>query len=171
MIKSCTSLSKNDVKFLLSLLDNGSKNDTEIANDINMSKATVSRIRKRLEENFISDYIPIINLEKVGVNIFLVALFQWKSYKDDALTKKFIAELEKDPHVIFLADGEGNDGLTTSVFFGFEDINEYQEYFKEFRKKYEDQIGKVVTLITSSQQIIKHDFTDIIKHQLRRCVK
>ena len=81
-------LRKNEKNFLKSLLENGNKSDAQIAREIKISKATASRIRRKLEQSLISDYIPIINLDKIGINIFVVITFQWNSFNDAIFTKK-----------------------------------------------------------------------------------
>ena len=168
MKQSIEKLSLKEKKFLISLLEDGSKSDAQIAREIGLSKSTIYRIRKKLEkEGVITEYIPIIDLDKLGVEAFLVLVFQWTAFKNKELTKKIMRELKKDPHVIFLANGEGSEGLTTCVFFGFKDLEEYNNYFKKFRSKYEDFVGKSVILLIPSKQIIKHDFTDLVAFILR----
>lgn len=167
MKQNIKKLSKNEKKFLISLLEDGSKTDVQISREIGVSKSTAYRIRKDLErDKIISEYIPIIDLDKIGVEAFLVLVFQWTSFKDKQLTNKMMNELEKDPHVIFLGNGEGSEGLTTCIFLGFKSLSEYNSYFKNFRRKYEDFLGKTVTLLIPSKEIIKHDFTDMVKYVL-----
>lgn len=161
-------LDNNETKFLISLLEDGSKTDAQIAKETGMSKATAGRIRKSLEEQkIISEYIPIIDLDKIGIDIYAIVMFQWEGFKDEKLTSDMIVFLEKNHHVIFLANGEGSEGSTTSLFLGFENIKEYHEFFVSFRKKYGDKIGRLVTLILPSSEIIKQDFTDLVKHVLQ----
>ena len=165
-------LSKNDKKFLISLLEDGSKTDSQIAKEINISKATAGRIRKKLEnEEIISEYIPIVDLDKLGAEVFLIILFQWTKFKDRKLTGEMLSGLEKDPHVIFLGNGEGSEGLTTCLFLGFKDLEEYNNYFKQFRAKYEEFLGKTINLLVPSKEIRKHDFTDMVKFMLKEGVK
>lgn len=168
MKQSIKKLSKNEKKFLISLLEDGSKTDAQISREISVSKSTAYRIRKELEkEKIIVEYIPIIDLDKIGVEAFLVLLFQWIAFKDQDLTNKMLKELERDPHVIFLGNGEGSEGLTTCIFLGFRDLDEYNTYLKNFRSKYEDFLEKIVTLLIPSKEIIKHDFTELVRFILR----
>lgn len=165
MKKDSINLSDNEKKFLNSLLEDGSKTDSKIAEETGMSKSTANRIRKKLEKrDIISEYIPIVDLDKVGVDVFLVVLFQWKAFKDKELTNKATGELVEDPHVIFLANGEGNQGQTTCLFLGFDDVEEYHDYFRDFREKYEDEVDKITTLLIPSSKIQKHDFTHLVKN-------
>jgi len=158
-------LKENEKKFLLCILTDGNLTDTEIAKRIKINKSTCSRIRKRLEKDFISEYIPIIDIEKVGIDIFVVLTFQWKAFDNKEKSKKFFSNLKKDPHVIFLANGEG--AISTVMFLGFRDIKEYHKYFKELRDKHDKFIRNINSLILPSREVIKNDFTQIIKHVLR----
>lgn len=167
MKQSIIKLSDIEKKFLISLLEDGRKTNSQIAKEINISKATAGRIRNSLEKrDIISEYIPIVDLDKIGINVFLVAMLQWTGIKSEKLNM-ILSELERDPHVIFLANGEGSEGLTTSLFLGFKDIEDYHRYFNNFRKKYSEYMGKIVTLILPSKEIIKEDFTHLVKYMLK----
>jgi len=167
MKQNIKNLTKNEKKFLRCILDNGNITDTEIAKKTGISKSTCSRIRKRLEGSLITEYIPIIELHKVGINVFLVLTFQWTAFDDEELTKKTFSGFEKDPHVIFLANGEGSTSSSV-MFVAFEDLEGYHSYLKEFRKKYGKSAHKINTLLLPSKEVIKNDFTEIIKQVLRR---
>ena len=168
MKQSSLKLTKNERMFLTTILEDGSKTDAQIARDIDVSKSTAHRIRKELEKReIISEYIPIIDMDKMGVEVFLVLMFQWTEYKNKELTNKMLKELENDPHVIFLGNGEGSEGLTTCVFFGFQNLEEYNTYFKNFRGEYEEYLGKITNLLIPSKEIMKHDFTEMLKSILR----
>ncbi|MBI2653312.1 Lrp/AsnC family transcriptional regulator [Candidatus Woesearchaeota archaeon] len=166
MKQSIENLTENEKKFLELLLEKGNISDADIAKKTGMSKSTCSRIRKKMEKLLISEYIPIIELDKVGIEVFLVLLFKWNSFDKEDLTKKTFHEFEKDPHVIFLANGQGSAGQSTVMFMGFKSLEQYNEYFKEFRKKYDKYIENVNSLILPSKELIKHDFTEIIKKEL-----
>ena len=170
MKQSIENLTENENKFLELLLEKGNISDADIAKKTGMSKSTCSRIRKKMEKLLISEYIPIIELDKVGVEVFLVLLFKWNAFDKDDLTKKTFKEFEKDPHVIFLANGQGSAGQSTVIFMGFNSLTQYNDYFKEFRKKYDKYIENVNSLILPSKELIKHDFTEIIKKELLKGV-
>lgn len=156
-------LSENERKFLNVVLEQGNVTDADISEKTGLSKATCSRIRKKLEKTLISEYIPIVDLDKIGVEIFSVLTFKWVAFNNSVTTKKVFSLWEKDPHVIFLANGSGSD-LSTVMFLGFTSINQYHEYFSEFRRKYGQFMSNITSLLLPSKEIIKHDFTEIIKH-------
>ena len=166
MKQSIENLSEYEKKFLKLLLEKGNISDADIAKKTGMSKSTCSRIRKKMEKILISEYIPIIELDKVGIEVFLVLLFKWNAFDKEDVTKKTFNEFEKDPHVIFLANGQGSAGQSTVMFMGFKNLEQYNEYFKEFRKKYDKYIENVNSLILPSKELMKNDFTEIIKKEL-----
>ena len=166
MKQSIENLSQNERKFLNLLLEKGNISDTEIAKKAGMSKSTCSRIRKKMEKILISEYIPIIELDKVGIEVFLVLLFKWNAFDKEDVTKKAFDEFEKDPHVIFLANGQGSAGQSTVMFMGFKSLAQYNEYFKGFRRNYDKYIENMNSLILPSNELIKNDFTEIIKKEL-----
>jgi len=166
MKQSIENLSENEKKFLKMLLEKGNVSDAEISKKTGMSKATCSRIRKKMEKTLISEYIPIIELDKVGIEVFLVLMFKWNAFDKQDITQKSFEEFEKDPHVIFLANGQGSAGQSTVMFMGFKSLIQYNEYFKTFRRKYDKYIENINSLILPSNEIQKQDYTEIIKKEL-----
>lgn len=165
MKKNTSKLTINETKFLKCILEKGNIADTEIAKKIGASKATVSRIRKKLETSIISEYIPVIELHKVGIDVFLVLTFQWNAFDDEELTTKTFSELKKDPKVIFLANGDGAISNTV-MFMAFENLEKCHLYLKEFRHKYGKYFSQISTLLLPSTEIIKNDFTEVIMNIL-----
>ncbi len=162
MVKIPINLSEKEKKFLLCILDRGNITDTEIAKETGLSKSTCSRIRKKMEDNLIQEYIPIVPLDKVGINVFLVLTFQWSAFDNESVTEKTFSEFKKDPQVVFLANGEGSTSSSV-MFIAFEDLESYHAYLKDFRKKHGKYAHQINTLLLPSKEVIKNDFTDVIK--------
>jgi DNA-binding Lrp family transcriptional regulator len=163
MKQSIIKLSKNEKLFLKSILKDGNKSDAQIARETGMSKATANRIRKDLiNKKVILEFMPIVDLDRMGINLFMVILFRWKGYKDENLTQSMFSDLEKDSHVAFLASGEGS-GFTHILFLGFSDLAQAHVYLNKFRKKYEDEIENMITFFIPSNEIRKQDYTDLIR--------
>lgn len=168
MKESSINLSKVEKKFLISLIDDGSKSDTAIAKEIGVSKATAGRIRKKLEgSKVIEDYIPILNLKQFDVDMFVIFSFKWDAFANKKLTNEFFSKLEADPNVIFLANGQGSDGSTTVLFLGFKDIEDYNNYLRHLNATYGKNISQNLTLISPSSEIRKQDYTHIILKMLK----
>ena len=49
------------------------------------------------------------------------------------------------------------------MFMGFKSLIQYNEYFKNFRRKYDRYIENMNSLILPSNEIQKQDYTEIIK--------
>jgi len=159
-------LTKNEKTFLRCIVEHGNLTDNEISKITKLSNSTCSRIRRTLEKSIISEYIPIIELHKVGVNVFLVITFQWNVFNDLQLTKKTFAKLKADPHVVFFANGEGS--VSNSVLFmAFQNLEKCYDYLKKFREEYGKYTQNITTLLLPSKEIIKNDFTEIITEMLK----
>jgi DNA-binding Lrp family transcriptional regulator len=159
-------LTKNEKEFVKCILENGNLTDSKISKIVGISNSTCSRIRKKLEKNFISEYIPIIELHKVGINVFLVCTFQWNALNKPLLTKKVFSKIKSDPHVVFFANGEGS-AANTVLFMAFQNLDNCYAYLKKFREENGKHIQNINTLFLPSKEIIKNDFTDIIKEMLK----
>ena len=165
MKQSFTNLSNTEKKFLISLLNDGSRIDAEIAREIKISKSSAHRIRQKLEKSgLISEYIAIVDLDELGVDVFFVILFEWNKFDNIELTKKTFKELENDPHVVFFADGEGSQGITNVLFVGFKNVEEFNKYFKKIRRNYGKFISNIINFMIPAKQMRKNDFTELAKH-------
>lgn len=168
MKQSIINLSKNEKLFLKAILRYGNKPDAEIARETKMSKATANRIRKDLEKRkVILEYLPIIDLESTGINIFMSVLLQWKGFKDEKLTNQLMKDLENDSHVAFLGSGEGS-GFTHLIFLGFSDLSQAHVYFNKFRMRYESVLGEMVPFFIPINEIRKQDYTDLVRYVLEK---
>jgi len=165
MKQSFNNLTKKEKEFLSAILDKGSVSDAEISKKTGISKPTCSRLRKKLEKNLIEEYIPIIPLDRAGIDIFVVLMLKWNRFNDDKLTRETYEAWENDPRVVFLANGQGNP-YSTIMFLGFRNINEYHEYFSGFQKKHDHNVSNLNSMIFPSKEVIKMDFTEILKFVL-----
>ena len=169
MKKSISNLSETERKFLLSLLQDGSKIDAQIAREIGVSKATAHRTRKKLEEkDILVDYIPIVNLDKMDLKFFAILLFQWNKFDDKKLTEEMLTDLQKDPHVVYLAAGDSSTGLTHAMMLGFSDLSGYHAYLERFRGEYKGCVDNINAFFIPYEKIIKQDYTDLVRHIIEK---
>lgn len=164
MKKSLDNLSENEKKFLKAVIEDGSKTDSQLADEIGVSKSTANRIRRDFEEDgVIEDYIPIIDLEGIGVNFY--AVFKGK------ITEKIDTEdLTDDPHVIFL--GETGDFEKKLVMFsGFSSYTDYQEFLDKLRQEKGGKLKQVDIDIISPKDIQKEDFTHLIQDNISQSLQ
>lgn len=169
MVKNPISLSEFEKLFLLSLLEDGRKTDTQVSDETEISITHVNRIRRTLEEEgFISQYVPVIDLDKIGVGLFAVVLFQWKGYDNAELTEQMIVDLGTDPDVAFFATGEGGSGSTMILLLGFSDLAEAHDYLNGFRKKYNRELGEMLSFFIPTEGVIKQDYSEMIKKRVKK---
>jgi len=171
MKRSIANLSETEKKFIKSLFQ-GPKTDTRIAKEMNVSKASVSRIRKKLQkEKVLVDFTPVVDFEKLNVNLFAMVTFEWSNFGDEKLTKEMENWLAKDPHIILLSEGESVEGLNYLVYAGFRDLEDYHEYSKRFRKKYEKHIKAVNVFFIPIKKILLQDYSKLVVHSINRLNK
>ena len=152
---------------MLSVLEDGRKTDAQVARETGISKAQVSRIRKKLEERgLIFKYAPVFDLDQLDINLFAIILFQWK-YQDIRRTKQMARSLESDARVTFFGAGEGAE-FTNVLFLGFSDLSEAHKYLSAFREKYGAELGNVISFFVPGEGILKQDYTDIIRERIKK---
>jgi len=161
-------LSEIETKFLIALTEKGSKTDAQLARELKISKATAHRTRKKLEkEELVVDYIPIINLDKLGIKFFAVVMFQWNKFDDEKLTENLLESLNKDPHVVYLAAGDNSTGLTHIMMVAFPDLSAYHSYLQEFRKRYKNYLENISSFFIPSEKIFKQDYMGIVEEIIK----
>lgn len=166
MKQSLTNLSKMEISFLRALFD-GNKPDSAIAKKIGVSKASISRIRTKLEkEKILSGFLPVLDLEKLNINLFAIVTFEWTNFKNEKLTQEMESFISKDPHTILFAEGESADGLNYAVYAGFSGLDDYQEYSKSIRKKFENHIKKINVFFIPIKKILVQDYSKLTINKL-----
>jgi hypothetical protein len=93
-------------------------------------------------------------------------MFQWDKFDDEKLSADILSDLKNDPVVVYLASGDGFEGLTHSMMLGLPDLSAYNKYMLGFKKKYKNYIGDIKTFLIPSEKILKQDYTDLVRHIL-----
>jgi len=168
MKQSIAKLTKTEKKFIISLFE-GDATDTLIAKRMKVSKASISRIRKKLQkEKVLVDFTPIVDFEKLNVKLFAMVTFDWNNFKDQKITEQMQDFLAKNPHTILLTEGESFDGLNHLLYLGFRDLESYHEYFTQFRKRYGEFIKQLNVFFIPINKIIMHDYGNLAIHALNK---
>ena len=163
MQQSSIKLTKTERRFLISLTKGGDKNDTEISKEMKVSKATVSRIRKKLaEEGLLAGATPKLDLEKMGVCFYYVLVFQWNAFADKKLTEKMERDFTSTAQTIYFAEGS-NPNSKYIAKMAFVDFEDYNNFIAEFRHKYGTSISGLETFFIQPKRILKEDYGDLVK--------
>ena len=163
MQQSSVKLTKSEKHFLISLTGGGDKNDSNIAKEIKVSKGSVSRIRKKLEqEGLLTGSSPTLDLEKLGVCFYFVLVFQWNAFADKKLTEKMEKDFTSTPHTTYFAEGSNPNSkyIAKMAFLSFE---EYNDFLEEFRGKYGASISGLETFFIRPKRILKEGYGDLVK--------
>jgi len=105
--------------------------DRQLAQKLNTSQSTVTRIRKRLEKKIIKIYTALPDLSKLDVNLISVTFGKCTRSKQD-----IIECMEKIgshyPRIIFASEGEGM-GKSCMIVSIHEDFAEHMKFARDFR--------------------------------------
>ena len=163
MQQSSIKLTKTERRFLISLTKGGDKNDTEISKEMKVSKATVSRLRKKLtEDGLLACATPKFNLETLGICFYYVLVFQWNAFADRKLTEKMERDFTSTAQTIYFAEGSNPNSkyIAKMAFIDFED---YNNFLAEFRRKYGASLSDLETFFIQPKKILKEDYGDLVK--------
>lgn len=151
-------------KQLLSLLTQNSKqSDREISAQLGVTQPTVSRNRKKLEEEgIIQKYTVIPELTKIGIDFVTFVTIQWKDYTKVRELEEFTKFLKYDKRVLFSAQGEGFDDKTKILMSFHKDYHSYELFLHKIRSTWKEQIKSMDSFIVSARNIITNFDFDII---------
>jgi len=151
---SIKTLTKNEKKILSMLIDNAKISDSQIATRIKITPQGVRKIRKKLEENYITEYRTIINYDLLGIKVF--AIVQMKIHNNSILT-------EKNNTNIIGAFEINEEGVTHVIILGFCSLEELDRYKRKIRN--DGEIKQISVL--SKEGFLKNSPVSLIKRQLK----
>ena len=122
-------LTRNEKKVLKFLIQDGRMSDAEIARKLKITPQAVGKIRRSLEEDgVIKGYSTNVDYQKLGINVFAIAMFRIRPESWRTLTEEDIRERVKGPHIInFYRLSEGD--VTHILVYGFRDLSDLDNYF------------------------------------------
>jgi len=148
-------LTKNEVNVLKLLVENPLTTNQDISNKLEITSQGVGKIRKQLiEKGFIRDQELSLDYEKLGINIFTIALIKILP----SVFKKFMNnELEKvlKPTNAIRTYAIPETDITHIIIYAFRDIKEYDKYFRNILEEFGDYVEIKHTFVLSSGSILK----------------
>ncbi len=122
---------KREKEVLLELLKNAKISDRKLAQKLDTSQSTVTRIRKRLEKKIIKLYVALPDFSKLNINLASVTFGKCTRPKKDIITcmEKFA---EKNSRIIYAGGGEGM-GKSCMIVSLHRDFTGYTKFSREFR--------------------------------------
>jgi DNA-binding Lrp family transcriptional regulator len=129
-------LTKNEKKALKLMLENAKISDSAIALKLKISSQAVGKIRRKLENTVIDSYTLNLNYAKLGIHTFAMSLARLTAEGLDLGELEIEKKLLENTHIIQVHRlPSGN--FTHSILYGFEDVNELDEFFHSPKRKQE----------------------------------
>ena len=144
------------IKLLFELIKNSKRSDRDLAKILGISQPTVTRLRKILEREAITQYSVIPNLSYLGFDILALTFSHSKELVHPLFDKG--KEWAKDqPNVVFISTGQGidSDALMVSVHKDYADFVKFYHVFRRDWGKYLQNF-KVFLISLSGSVIMKH---------------
>ncbi|MBW2966131.1 PAS domain S-box protein, partial [Candidatus Woesearchaeota archaeon] len=127
-------LSKNEKNVLLKLIEYPELSAYDLSFKVNLTRATISKIKKKLIKQKLIQTIVMPNTAKLGLELLMLTHIK----QDTGLPKDTIKQmLEKNPHLIFLVGGE-REAIGLNLF------KDYDAY-KKFKQKLHFDDKKLLT--------------------------
>lgn len=154
------------VQLLYELTKDSRRSDRSLAKVLGVSQPTITRTRKRLEdEGYVQEYTVIPDLAKLGFEIVAVTSMNMATY--DARNEKKISGMAEDAHnwiadnpkVIFAAPGSGGDGKNALMISVHRDFTDFRRFISEFQRKWVSHISNVESFLITVKDIGPKHFT------------
>jgi len=150
-------LTLREKQVLKELIKNCKTSDQEIARRLKTSRPTILKIRKRLEEKgLIKGYAPLIDLEKIGINIQAVILYRWKDYSKSKELKEIIEFIKSLPEIILFIKGEGVGGRTDLIISIHENLKDYEKFIRKLKYQLKNNVENIEVFLSSIDGIFKN---------------
>ncbi len=149
-------LTSREKQVLIELMKNCKTSDQEIARRLKTSRPTIYKIRERLEkEGIIKGYAPLVNFEKLNLNLQAVILYRWRDYSKTEELNKIIKFIKNLPEVVLFIKGEGMGSKTDLIISIHEDIKDYERFIRKLKFEWKDNVENVEVFLSSVDGISK----------------
>jgi len=160
-------MKKTMMKLLLQLLKDSKRSDRELAKVLDVSQATVSRMRNKLvRDGVIKEFTVIPDFTKMGFE--LLAIISCKSESSKEIAEKARKWTMSKPNVIFAgrAEGMGKNAVIVSIHKNFTD---YSNFLTQLRFEGKGIVEDYETLIVSLNGFIAKPLS--LKYLAELCEK
>ena len=140
-------------RLLRELLKNSKRSDRDLAKILNVSQATITRNRHKLEMNgMIQDYTITPNFEKMGFELLAI---NFAKLRPEILTpemsekaREFIA---KFPNTIFASSGQGMGMNAVDIAF-YRNFTEYYQRVNRMKTEWKDFVEDIQSFIVTLKE-------------------
>jgi len=158
-------IDKKDMQILYEISLNARLPNKEIAKRTGLSPPAVQqRIRNLIDSEVISDFMPILRVDKLGLNLYR-CMFRLERASNEQ-EEKIIQYFLQNRNVLFLAKVTGRWDL--SVNFVLKDANALFEQLKEITRKFSDNIkayhfSLIISSVNFNKRYLSNDVGEIRK--------
>jgi DNA-binding Lrp family transcriptional regulator len=140
-------------KLLRELLKDSKRSDRELAKILDVSQATITRIRHKLEsERMIHDYTIVPDFRKMGFEILALTFVKMRPEILTPETLKSTKEYAaKFPNAIFASTGEGL-GMTGVIISFHKDYTDYHHRLNQLRVDWKNYTENIQSFIVSLKE-------------------
>lgn len=148
-------LTRNEVQVLKLLVKNPLSTNQEISNKLEITSQGVGKIKKQLmDKGLIRDQELSLDYEKLGINIFTIALIKilpsvFRKFKNKELDKVLKPKNAIRCYAIPETD------ITHIIIYAFRNIKEYDIYFRDILEEFGDYVEIKHSFVLSSGSILK----------------
>lgn len=137
-------------RLLRELLKDSKRSDRELAKILDVSQATISRTRHKLETNgMIQDYTIIPDFSQMGFELFAITFVKFRpGVRTPENMKKAKEYTAKFPNAILSAIGEGL-GMNGVVISFHKNYTHYQRNLNQLRVDWKDFLEDIQSFIVS----------------------
>jgi DNA-binding Lrp family transcriptional regulator len=147
-------MKKREIEVLLELLRNSKISDRQLAQKLNTSQSTITRIRSRIEKKIQMTYTGIPDLSKLGISLVSFVCGKCKNSKTE-MSNCIEKMVEIFPRIIFASEGEGIGNNCVFVAIN-KDFNDYVDFMRELRLKCKDLGGNMDSFLAPTKYIIRN---------------
>ena len=144
------------IKLLFKLIKNSKQSDRDLARILGVSQPTVTRLRKVLEREAISQYTLIPDFSYLGFDIIALTFVRSKELVQP-LIEKGKKWTKEQPNIVYASTGQGieADALVISVH---KDYADFVRFFQNFKRDWGEYLEDFKTFFISvrGSLIMKH---------------
>ena len=146
-------------RLLFEYLKDSNRSDSQVAKELRVSQATVSRLKgKLLKEGYISHFSAIPNFAKIGYEILAFSFVKFNMNQVPEIEDRSEEWAMSHPEIVFTAraDGLGADAITISFH---KDYAAYKEFFAENRNLFGKMMADVSFILVDLKGPIAKPFS------------
>ncbi len=144
-------MKETEKKLFHELIKNSKRSDRELAKMLGVSQPTITRTRKRLEEEMISEYTIIPVWQKFGFEImaFIFGKTQFPIKEEEKkLVEKVREWMNNHPNVIFSSNGHGMGMSSVTVSF-HRNYTCFSKFLSEYMTFWGEYLANVEAFLVS----------------------